>query len=1153
MPELKTEINFANPEQEGLNSDVDELLMRPGDSLFRLNCRSGTTDGKNVGIIENIKGNTKVSFAFSGGSHEVVGTAKDVAERRIYYFVRGTQKAEQYILRYNIASNTIEVVLQDSKLNFNATKKIINAQVLDGQLIWVNCDKRPMAIDIEKAINHTAGVPGGLFSYGTITDQILEAIKYPPAAPPTHAFDTDPDFDYNNIRGKLFQFCYRYVYDDNAKSVFSDYSKLALPQKDELPDGSFFEDQTFNNVIKVDLNTGTEEVKRVELAAREGNDGVWSLVAVFDKYDSAGNVLIASNIAYQYPFYNDRRGVGLSQSTVAEPFHYVPRLVEGQELISDERLLYSNIREGFDNVEMDVVLQPKQKLADFSGSVINFVVTSATSGSFVYFRVVLKIPVVVNTVYYLTINLISGDKLTVNYRAKQGDTIIDIRNKLIVRANSAIVEYFGGSLPSNLVSKDTLLLQDEVILVRDVADFDSVTGVRFAPINKIIQPKQGAYHQLGIEYSDEAGRKGYVNINNIYPDVTSSVNTKGRVFVPFLNPGTSGALYTKQFPYYVFDWQIRHQPPAWATKWQWVYSLNQSVSTFLQYYINDGNQIRRDTTDKKIYIDLNTAITDTNDLLRNSIISTYVWTKGDRARFVYRRPNVDDIQAEVIGDLIDVEILGQDPTSGEIILPDFSPENYSLIKSNSYTGFIIEVYTPKKSFTEDSQPYYGVGEVFEIGDPGTTGRYHKGSIQDQDPSDLSGTPAKGELETGDSYLKLRYGFEQFVTTPREFLYPVEEENFSDYYLSKAYDVGRVNFVNMDAREIDLVNYYRWGGRIVPLSAINELFEIKAANFDFVPLQHGAIVGIREIGFTLKIVQTSKLTSQYVGRTEYFDARASSNVQKTDSVLGTKNPSVYDYGCQDEEAILVHDRHLYFFDIIRQKVIRDAANGPVPISQKYFMDKYWRDFSEIILSEGYTICMGYDEKYDELNITVVPGSSAPQTIVFHELSNRWKSFRSYIPEWYGSLGNTFVAFEDGQLWTQNTNPIYNNFFGVQYPMILDCYGNDNAGAEKVYQSLFLHANKLFTCPNTGDIVTLGNVNYPNGMSSRLKEGYWKAVEGGFYAPFLRDINDPKYPDDLQSLLNGRELRGRSIKVQLTSEGSEYTTLSLIAIKATISEY
>lgn len=1199
MKQIEDINSFADPQKEGLDSDTNDNFVPKGHSRYRLNCRSGSSGGS-VGIIENVKGTVLCSYTFEEDrEYTEIGSCDDAVNSHIYYFVAGGD--EHYILRYSVELNSITLILRHALLNFSASNRIHNPAFIDGVLLWTDGNNPPRSLIVQNAINYTNGVAGGLTSYAAITEQVLDAIIYPPGFPPTIEYGDDLTKDVNNLRGGMWQFAYQYVYVDNAKSCWSPYSKVGKPVFDENVDGRFFEDQQKNNYIKVTLNTGTNEVKRINLATRENNIAEWTLIEGIDKYDEAGTNIIAHNINYEYDFYNDFRGEPLDQVDFVRPFDYVPLKTKAQEVSDDERLIYGNNQEGYDNVELDTEIELLDTYADAGiGPIEQLLVTHDVPapphynyGDFSNYQVrcTFTTPVINTNVIY-TIYIWVSDSLATDGQYGAGDafyqptgtlpsyklykqtwqgiitsptTLDDILDYLST-AGGVVADMIiksGNTLRFNIKGKNYLMGTPVLAFTYPLLRVTVSKQVIPSGFLKRTIFKQGAYHQFGIVYYDKSNRSGYTNVGT----TQLGVYDPQKIYMPTVREiwgGWSNDNYPFKYPRYI----IRHRPPAWATHYQIVHSGNQSINKFFTIAIPQGIMIvppnpitgwRYVADDDTIRIDINSLIIEQKGRVTNLNYGTYGFVPGDRVRFLYVKAGKTNTQMVFLPNNVDVEILGYDDTTQEIMLP-----NFGLSKIDMGSVVVMEVYTPSKN-KDEKIVFKEIGLCYEIGNPGQANAYHKGNNQDQDAADPTGTPAIVSLiDSGDTYLigRIMIYATSSGYTPNTLIgksvYICESDSYSDYYPSNDYDFGRPNMINKDAAQRWYKNHYRHGGRKYPMTNLNYLFKFDYDDFGSVNIDHGEITGLRQIGFTLKIIQQKKITSQYIGRTELLDNRGQSSLQKSDTVFGSKKPSEEDYGCYDPGSILANDRYLYFLDVSNGCVVRDAANGMVPIS-KYFLDNYWKEQCRLMSKEKgkYNVHTVFHRKYGELYMTIVPIGMWIEpmdsfTIHFHEESNRWKSFWSFLPEGYGITNNTMVSFVNGQLHVHEANSLYNNFYGTQYEMILDLYSNEYPKNVKAYQSLAVHANRSFYCPNTGDILILPTENYPNGMISRLTENNFQPMEGVWFSSLLNDMSDPRFSSQLEALFHGRDLRGRAIKIKLTSDGHLETKLDFVTINSVISE-
>lgn len=85
-----------------------------------------------------------------------------------------------------------------------------------------------------------------------------------------------------------------------------------------------------------------------------------------------------------------------------------------------------------------------------------------------------------------------------------------------------------------------------------------------------------------------------------------------------------------------------------------------------------------------------------------------------------------------------------------------------------------------------------------------------------------------------------------------------------------------------------------------------------------------------------------------------------------------------------------------------------------------------------------------------------------TITYDEGVKGWTSFHSWIPDWMSRLNNRFFTVKAGQLYLHNdeTNPIRNNFYGVQYATTLTYIINTEPSIIKVAKTINTESNKPF---------------------------------------------------------------------------------------------
>ena len=205
-----------------------------------------------------------------------------------------------------------------------------------------------------------------LISFGGYEDKMryLDVIKHQPYNRPSITPETDSSYKHNNILDNLFQFKYRYVHHDNENTSYSGISDVIID--DEFARNTplkFTEYSKTANNLKVGYVDAISDVKKIEIVARKGNDGEFFLVDTvqnnFIKYLKVlKNELIVDPEYYfdvtssKINFKNNGVYPFVDKAESDKLFDAVPKLAKAQTIISDNRLTYGNILEGYDNTPL---------------------------------------------------------------------------------------------------------------------------------------------------------------------------------------------------------------------------------------------------------------------------------------------------------------------------------------------------------------------------------------------------------------------------------------------------------------------------------------------------------------------------------------------------------------------------------------------------------------------------------------------------------------------------------------------------------------------------------------------------------------------------------------------------------------------------------
>lgn len=1175
---IEQEIGFYG----GIDTDTEDRLLQAGDYRYALNCLNGNNKKDSFGAVENLKGDTLVSINLPAGTNRCIGACKDVRQNSVIYAVYNSN-GNHSILRYFVNTNTIQRIISPVNTVRFMSSRFLNFQndvryriwhmdiiFTNGQEILKWTDGYDNAIDIPydptvalpnqqtrhynppRSLNITLATNftnnSILPRYGNdfgvdnqfVQNQFTDAIKAPPLTPPTIVFDSDITRNTNYFRGdRLVQIRYRYIYYDGEQSVWSPISKVGLPDGDENASGVITQNSYVNNLLKITYNTGHSTVYQVQLAVRFGNTSDWKLFDTIEKYrDRQGyplNSILTSYTDVVYNYYNDRVLQAIAPDEASKLFDVLPIVAGAQSYLSNNIIAYGDILEGYDNVSMDVglsyeyaarTLYPRQPASAYPQFFLNVIQLRSISAT----RFILYIPnnISVNKGAILKAQVgIGGNKL-ISYVVTEQDIagysavfIANIQNWLTTQVPATIVS----TVPNVVVGAN---LYTEITF-----DIPAGTVFTFFRVNNAIDKfpsfKTGAYHKFGVVYYDQDLRSGGVNTNDNMV-----------IYIPFETEfaplqGTMHGL--KQWQIQV---QIRNLAPRWAKYYQIVYGKS-NLKKYVQTII-DGTG----TSGDKSTVNIDPLLVKFQEDNKPTPIN-YTFENGDRIRFM------TNTVGATLTSYIDTRIQALSTTAPFNLTIDNLDFGSLGIGSSS----LVELYAVDKEI--DTEVYWEIGEVYPvIYDQTLDVCYHGGGLTNQDPANPSGTPATTILTKGDTYVKPRLYFDGATAAYT----PVESEDFSDFYESSDFDYGRVNANINNVLQKRLYTGIRWGGSLFENTNKNDLSSFNGNDYLSVKNAAGRITKLVQVGEVLKVIQEKDSGSLYVGLTVLQSPGGGGNVSAIDTKLGAYYPSRANYGTIFPGSVALNDRHLYFFDPYNGVFIRDAPNGQEPISDYKFV-KGARDLGEILSKspqkELFDVISYFDNQKGTYEFTVDNFGGADnvqsQTIAFHENTNRWKTYWSYIPEMYGGFGQAVLHFKNGQAWLQQSNPIYSNFFGVQYLQQIKFIYNQVPLKVKMYENISVRSTKKWRAAGANGeyyIEVPAWDLYPNGMKSRLLENKFVLSQSGWNAHFIQNALTPNFASEELALMNGDALSGYVLIITLENGHTEYCKLFFVKVFATTSE-
>lgn len=660
-------------------------------------------------------------------------------------------------------------------------------------------------------------------------------------------------------------------------------------------------------------------------------------------------------------------------------------------------------------------------------------------------------------------------------------------------------------------------------------------GIAIASVvggTSVLSHGRGCTYQYGIAYMNAPNQSSTVFTNN--GDYNVQVNNIYglRLYIPYyteIDPNTS-QIYGQGRP--DVSMSIYHQPPDWATHYQIYRTLESGHNKRLQWtaktvvYTDDNRNSVSFSQATKIGFSIQNII-DYNTTNTDSLVD-YDYTPGDRIKLIR------DQNGNFFNTFVDVKIRDFDP-AGIIYIEN--PQGFNV---QLQPGVEFEVYTPK--LKTDTEVWFEFGECFEVGNAGTSSRYHKGLSQDQSTvfnNNVSTSPAVIELNGTDTYYRLR----RIPDSNGIKVIYVEDNSFSDFYSSLVQNIGRPNRVDKDARRVRRYSTIWWSEKYIPETKINGLNSFFDVNFETYDHSWRSIQKLYSHDQRLDIYFELKVGQVLVNQVQFNDLNNQSLVGASADVL-SKQVVYYqgEFGIgKNPESFARFGPARYFVDINRGSVLQ-LSNDGITVVSDYNMINFWAEQSDLIISTGVQpkiygcFNRGYKEYvisiediYDPNGAKSDPPIYEGFTIAFNSVMNASTSFYSYRPDFMASNGVGMVSWKDGQLYTHDDNILRNNFYGVQYGSEVIVISNDAPSNEKIWEAISIESPDVWECPS---------ITTPRGQQSNLISSDFEQIKNMQYAPFWNDTNTPNVNNPLTE---GDKLFDTTLTVKLTNDLTTITKL------------
>ena len=421
-----------------MNKVVDERLIPDGEYIDALNIRMGSTENSEIGVIENTKGNSKlttikyVNGTALSSSARCIGTIADNTNETIYWFIHdsnfpvGATGKLDMIVSFNVYNNILTYHLisindgsgSNTTLNFNPEYLITGVNIIDN-LIFFTDDYNP-----PRVINRLKNYADPVGNIDQFSAESILVIKKPPVQSPSVTLINTGDQS-NFLESRYICFAYRYEYEDGEYSATSQWSAPAFqPKQFSFSINSYLNDGMQNqfNGARVTYNTGGPLVVGIDLLFKDTNSNVIKVIEKLNKADLG----FTNNENRTYTFTNSKIFTVLPESELLRLYDNVPLLAKAQTIMGN-RLMYGNYVEGYDMVDTNgntVKLEYSTQL--ISDELDNSEITNSLTSGIYNFGGAQTIPGAVVLLDLMAFELVAGASITLDitfdHQGFSGDT-----------------------------------------------------------------------------------------------------------------------------------------------------------------------------------------------------------------------------------------------------------------------------------------------------------------------------------------------------------------------------------------------------------------------------------------------------------------------------------------------------------------------------------------------------------------------------------------------------------------------------------------------------------------------------------------------------------------------------------------------------------
>jgi len=362
-----------------MNQDLEEKLIPNGQYLDALNITLDSSEGSNIGTVQNVMGNSLVAdiatvTGLTVSNARAIGAISYEPENLIYWLV--TSDNFDAIFEYNeINGVTSKILLSTTgQLNFNKLYSVTGINYIPASrdlgpyLFWTDGLNPPRRINISRARFWSNDDPN--------IDIDINVILRPPLYSPKIEMSVNTAADASdNLQEKFVYFAYRYKYVDSQYSSMSPFSAVAFQAKAfgydyETGDNTGMKN-TYNQA-EISFNTGNQYVEEIQVVFYDTSGTTTYLIDSYNKSELGWD----NDEIQTITFSNNKVYTAIDVSQINRLFDNVPLKAKAQELIGN-RIVYGNYTQFRDIVDAN----GNDILIDMSVDLVSYPITIPNVGT----------------------------------------------------------------------------------------------------------------------------------------------------------------------------------------------------------------------------------------------------------------------------------------------------------------------------------------------------------------------------------------------------------------------------------------------------------------------------------------------------------------------------------------------------------------------------------------------------------------------------------------------------------------------------------------------------------------------------------------------------------------------------------------------------